>query len=347
MTCIRSILLVTCLCAAYLSSSATAESKIILKGHPPIAPEVSLRWSPSGRHVACTGLPLEEDQASSCLAGLLIADVKSATALLLSDEMGAFAWDQGGTSLVQVLQLGPLGTARLFRIRPSTGEMKPLADLPKLPDACEYSPGGKYFGFTLDGQIYFVPLIAETKTSVKKIEVGQGTLSDGLVWVGTDNLMTMTEKGLCLVNRTTNSCVPIPVPLGFKPLDDPRYWAGSDSADRILLVADDQTTHSSALILLSKQGESWVHRVLALMPERLFAFPTFSPDGRYVAYVETGPHGEGVASLRVLSATGGKPRVVAGDYGGAWSSRGYDWSPDSSELAYIDVHNIINVVSAR
>jgi Tol biopolymer transport system component len=69
-------------------------------------------------------------------------------------------------------------------------------------------------------------------------------------------------------------------------------------------------------------------------------FPHPSPDGNHILYLAYGPHvtghprGEQV-SLKLMSPDGGSERIIAEFYGGQGSINVPNWSPDSTEFAYM------------
>jgi Tol biopolymer transport system component len=71
-------------------------------------------------------------------------------------------------------------------------------------------------------------------------------------------------------------------------------------------------------------------------------FPHVSPDGRWVVFlsfskeVDPGDHPfYKQVYLRLMPATGGKPKVVAYLYGGQGTINVPSWSPDSKKVAFV------------
>ena len=72
-------------------------------------------------------------------------------------------------------------------------------------------------------------------------------------------------------------------------------------------------------------------------------FPHISPDGKWIVFisfmkeeVQSGSHPPYKhVYLRLMSATGGQPKVIAYLYGGQGSINTPCWSPDSKKIAFV------------
>ncbi|MFC5931270.1 biopolymer transporter Tol [Cryobacterium melibiosiphilum] len=75
--------------------------------------------------------------------------------------------------------------------------------------------------------------------------------------------------------------------------------------------------------------------------ERVNWFPQPSPDGRHLAYVSFPPGTLGhpadvTVQLRLLGVGGGEPRTLATVFGGQGTMNVPSWSPDGSQLAFVE-----------
>ena len=71
-------------------------------------------------------------------------------------------------------------------------------------------------------------------------------------------------------------------------------------------------------------------------------FPHVSPDGKWIVFLSFGQDVEPSdhpfykhVYLRLMPASGGKPRVIAYVYGGQGTINVPSWSPDSKRLAFV------------
>lgn len=71
--------------------------------------------------------------------------------------------------------------------------------------------------------------------------------------------------------------------------------------------------------------------------------PTWSPDGRYIAFLSWGGYGVGFSDLVAITVDSGQRRFSLGDYGGSPA-----WSPDGTKIAFDrgSVPGEIGIVSA-
>lgn len=82
-------------------------------------------------------------------------------------------------------------------------------------------------------------------------------------------------------------------------------------------------------------------------------FPHVSPDGKWIVFlsflkeeVESGSHPPYKhVYLRIMSADGGQPRVVAYFYGGQGSINTPSWSPDSKKIAFVSNSEVVPAIT--
>ncbi len=71
-------------------------------------------------------------------------------------------------------------------------------------------------------------------------------------------------------------------------------------------------------------------------------FPHVSPDGKWLVFIS---YSKEIAAddhpfykqvyIRIMPASGGKPKVIGYLYGGQGSMNVYNWSPDSKEISFV------------
>ncbi len=92
--------------------------------------------------------------------------------------------------------------------------------------------------------------------------------------------------------------------------------------------------------------EAQIDRVLKQLEQvRSFSGVSISPDGKWVAWIQSAQDNENNAEIYVVNSTdpSTKPqRVTAGDGKKSFREAGVAWSPDSTELAFLS-----NVRSAQ
>jgi len=122
------------------------------------------------------------------------------------------------------------------------------------------------------------------------------------------------------------------VPIASHPGQQPFRARFSPDGNRIAFVWDgDEEYNADSYVKIIGKGK----------PLRLTTdpatddTPTWSPDGRYIAFQRYG-HGEDKEGIYVIPAVGGAERKLYTSNAGALGLRSFDWSPDGKYLAYSD-----------
>ncbi|MGH9525361.1 MAG: hypothetical protein ACRD2F_01695, partial [Terriglobales bacterium] len=89
------------------------------------------------------------------------------------------------------------------------------------------------------------------------------------------------------------------------------------------------------------------HVLLRGRPGETFSSPRFSPDGRWIAFIDNPPGVGDAGSVDIVAASGGKPRVLASGFN---SLEGLAWAPDGHHVEVAgairsDIANAIRSIS--
>ncbi|MGH9507676.1 MAG: hypothetical protein ACRD13_12195, partial [Terriglobales bacterium] len=71
------------------------------------------------------------------------------------------------------------------------------------------------------------------------------------------------------------------------------------------------------------------HVLLRGRPDEMFSSPRFSPDGRWIGFIDNPPEVGDAGSVDIVAASGGKPRVLASGFN---SLEGLAWAPDGQHV---------------
>ncbi|TFD50246.1 biopolymer transporter Tol [Cryobacterium frigoriphilum] len=159
--------------------------------------------------------------------------------------------------------------------------------------------------------------------------------------------LTLAYIGLRSLNDGTASTNVFTVPSAGGPdtqLTDDRF--ADDGAN---FSADGATIYFNSERASPTPGHAQIFRRSLTDPtltqltfdERVNWFPQPSPDGRHLAYVSFPPGTRGHPAdveieIRLIDVDGGKPRTLATVFGGQGTMNVPSWSPDGSELAFVD-----------
>ncbi|MDB4581578.1 LpqB family beta-propeller domain-containing protein [Draconibacterium sp.] len=223
----------------------------------------------------------------------------------------------------------------------------------KLSWHVKLSPDGKDLAVVSDKKLWKLPLSGNlgpgfsgtpVQLNTEGIEVDDEaglSWSDNGKWIAFNELPFLDKPE----KEKLNQSIYVISSKGGKPTKViENFRAGRIENFRISLSPDGKNlAHSS---FTSKEQHVYTTPVAGGSPKQLVDIqarePAFSPDGKWIAYVEDERFGAGGGNLWIVPATGGEPKLIA--------KAGYAtspvWSPDNSMIAFVDndKKNQINLV---